>query len=105
MKDGYNSQSTRFAMMDTDIQDLVRTRKAELTNWSGRLQTFHAQQRWQVLHAAQAAQPHLGCWISPQLACHQEEEHVNTEHRLENISRIEHRNICATSQNILCFGT
>merc|ERR1712212_810430 len=31
MKDGYNSQSTRFAMMDTDIQDLVRTRKAELT--------------------------------------------------------------------------
>jgi len=31
MKDGYNSQSTRFAMMDSDIQDLVRTRKAELT--------------------------------------------------------------------------
>jgi len=31
MKDGYNAQSTRFAMMDTDIQDLVRTKKAELT--------------------------------------------------------------------------
>merc|ERR1712013_11446 len=31
MKDGYNSQSTRFAMMDSDIQDLVRTRKAEST--------------------------------------------------------------------------
>ena len=23
LQDGYNSQSTRFAMMDTDIQDLV----------------------------------------------------------------------------------
>jgi len=31
MKDGYHAQSHRFAMMDTDIQDLVRTRTAELT--------------------------------------------------------------------------
>ena len=76
LQDGYNSQSTRFAMMDTDIQDLVRIRilfialvisikiivKTNFTSsalkganpqgraddWSGGLQTFHAQQRWQV---------------------------------------------------------
>lgn len=31
MKDGYNIESTRFAMMDSDIQDLVRNRRVELT--------------------------------------------------------------------------
>jgi len=30
MKDGYNTQSTRFAMMDSDIQDLARTKKLEV---------------------------------------------------------------------------
>ena len=32
----------------------------------------------QVLHAAQALEPHVGRGLPPQLASHQEEEHVNT---------------------------
>ena len=73
-QDGYNSQSTRFAMMDTDIQDLVRiliitiaiiftinvtvnnfyaafkgeNPQGRADDWTSGLQTFHAQQRWQV---------------------------------------------------------
>ena len=73
-------------------------------HWTSRLQTLHAEQWWQVLvrvdlylassscylpcyvprvllqvlHAAQALEPHLGRGLPPQLASHQEEEHVNT---------------------------
>ena len=73
-------------------------------HWTSRVQTLHAEQWWQVLvrvdlylassschlpcyvprvllqvlHAAQALEPHLGRGLPPQLASHQEEEHVNT---------------------------